>query len=46
MPLSPEQSRIVEAVCILLCQKYPDAQTSSGRGKANGHTFQSETLCM
>ena len=30
--LSPVRSRIVEAVCILLCQKYPKAQTSSGAG--------------
>ena len=34
VPLSPAKSRIVEAVCILLCQKYPEAHMSSGAGKA------------
>lgn len=33
MPLKPSKSRIVEAVCILLCQKYPEAQMTSGAGK-------------
>ena len=33
VPLNPSKSRIVEALCILLCQKYPEAQMTSGAGK-------------
>ena len=33
VPLKPSKSRIVEAVCILLCQKYPEAQKTFGAGK-------------
>ncbi|XP_065905191.1 uncharacterized protein [Dysidea avara] len=31
-PLGPKESRIVEAVCILLCQRHLDAGRSSGSG--------------
>ena len=36
VPLKPSKSRIVEAVCILLCQKYPETQMTSGTGKTSG----------
>ena len=32
----PSKSRIVEAVCILLCQKYPETEMTSGAGKTSG----------
>ena len=35
VPLSPCKSRVVEAVYILLCQKYFEAKRSSGTGKMN-----------
>ena len=35
VPLSPCKSRVVEAVCILLCQKYFEAKRPSGTGKMN-----------
>ena len=35
-PISPRKSQVVEAICILLCQKNPDAQMSSGAGKVTG----------
>jgi len=44
VPLSPSRSRIVEAVCILLCQKYPESQMSSGAGKVNGLKYFSKIL--
>ena len=39
-PMSPRKSRVVEAICILLCQKNPDAQMSSGAGKVTGLQLQ------
>ena len=34
VPLNLAKSRIVKAVCILLCQKHPESQRTSGAGKA------------
>ena len=36
VPLKSSNSRVVEAVCILLCQKYPETEMSSGAGKTSG----------
>ena len=33
VPLNLSKSRIVEALCILLCQKYPDTQMTFDPGK-------------
>ena len=35
VPFSPKKSRVVEAICILLCQKYPDSEMTSGAGKVS-----------
>ena len=36
VPLSLKKSWVVEAICILLCQKYIDPQMSSDVGKVIG----------
>ena len=35
MPLKPSKSQVVKAVCILLYQKYPEAQKTFGAGKTS-----------
>ena len=35
VPLKPSKSQVVKAVCILLCQKYPEAQITFGAGKTS-----------
>ena len=36
VPLKSSNSQVVEAVCILLCQKYPETQMTFGAGKTLG----------
>ena len=36
VPFKPSKSRTVKAVCILLCQKYPETEMTSGTGKTSG----------
>lgn len=36
VPFKPSNSQIVEAVCILLCKKYPETQITSGASKTSG----------
>ena len=35
VPLKPSKSQVVKAVCILLCQKYPEAQKTFGAGNTS-----------